>query len=136
MAPGQPEVVQHPECPLSYRVTGAGPTVLLIQGVGAPGDAWRPQVEALATACRCVTFDNRGMGRSLPAGHPLTVERMAEDASAVLDAVGGPAHLVGHSLGGPVAVHLAASDPDRVRSLSLLCTFARGKAVGPLSWRL
>jgi pimeloyl-ACP methyl ester carboxylesterase len=52
---------------------------------------------------------------------------MAGDARAVMDAVGWEsAHVVGHSLGGPVALELALSARARVRSLSLLCTFARG----------
>ena len=67
---------------------------------------------------------------------PITVEQMAEDAVALLDALGiATAHVVGHSLGGTVAVQLALLAPTRVKSLSLLCTFARGKDVAPLSAR-
>jgi pimeloyl-ACP methyl ester carboxylesterase len=62
---------------------------------------------------------------------------MADDARALLDAQAWEsAHIVGHSLGGPVAIHLALTARDRVRSLALLCTFARGRAVAPLSWRM
>lgn len=134
--PTQP-VVAHRGCPLAYRVAGDGPPVVLIQGVGVHGDGWRPQVEALASSYRCLTFDNRGLGRSAPAGAPITVEQMAEDTLALMDALGwDSAHLIGHSLGGPVALQLALTAPSRVRSLALLCTFASGRAAAPLSRRM
>jgi pimeloyl-ACP methyl ester carboxylesterase len=131
-------VVQHNSCALHYRRRGAsGPVVLFIQGVGVHGDGWLPQTTALSDAFRCLTFDNRGMGRSQPAGAPITVAQMAEDALAVLDAAGAStAHVVGHSLGGLVALHVAARSPARVRSLSLLCTFPSGREAAPLSWPL
>jgi len=120
-------VVEHRGCPLAYTVRGEGPPVLLIQGVGVHGDGWTPQTDALSGRFRCLTFDNRGMGRSVPAGAPVTVEQMAEDAAAVMDAVGWTwAHVAGHSLGGPVALQMALQARERVRSLALLCTFARG----------
>lgn len=112
---------------LASSVTGSGPPVLLIQGVSAQGDCWRPQVDALAPRWRCLTFDNRGVGGSPAPAGPLTVETMAEDALALLDAQGwSSAHVVGHSLGGVVAQRLALATRARVRSLALLCTFARG----------
>lgn len=62
---------------------------------------------------------------------------MATDAVAVMDAAGiDAAHVVGHSLGGPTGLQLALTARKRVLSLALLCSFARGKGVGPLSWRL
>jgi pimeloyl-ACP methyl ester carboxylesterase len=100
----------------------------LIQGVGVAGSGWRPQVEALADRYTCLSFDNRGMGASQPFGCAITVEQMADDVRAIMDAEGwGAAHVVGHSLGGLVALHLALAHRPRVRSLSLLCTFADGR---------
>jgi pimeloyl-ACP methyl ester carboxylesterase len=130
--------VQHAGCCLHYTLCGDGEPVLLIQGVGVHGDGWAPQVEALAPRYRCVTFDNRGMGQSQPLCGPITVEQMAEDALAVLDAAGAdqPAHVVGHSLGGCVALLLALEQRGRVRSLSLLCTFASGKHAAPMTRRM
>ena len=125
-----PLSVEHRGCRLSYRVAGndGGEPVLLIQGVGVHGDGWRPQVDGLAGRCRCLSFDNRGMGLSQPMGTPLTVEQMAEDARVLMDAQGwDAAHVVGHSLGGLVALHLALSARSRVRSVALLCTFATGR---------
>ncbi len=132
-----PATVLHRGCSLSYAVRGDGPAVLFVQGVGAAGSGWTPQVEGLAGRFRCVTFDNRGVGRSVPAGGPITIEQMADDARAVLDAAGvEAAHVVGHSLGGPVVLQLAVAARPRVRSLALLCTFARGKSAAPLAARM
>lgn len=130
--------VEHRGCRLSYEVRGDGPPVLLIQGVGVHGGGWRPQVDALSGRYRCLSFDNRGMGRSQPLGVPLSVPQMAEDALALMDAEGiKSAHVVGHSLGGLVAQHVALVARERVRSLSLLCTIARGKDATKLSaWML
>lgn len=131
-------VLEHRGCRLNYRLYGAGVPVLFIQGVGVHGDGWRPQVEQLSEQYHCLTFDNRGMGRSQPVGAPLTIEQMAEDAQALMDRQGWPtAHLVGHSMGGVIALQLALASPARVRSLSLLCTFARGSDATKLSlWML
>jgi pimeloyl-ACP methyl ester carboxylesterase len=125
-------------CRLAYEVRGDGPPVLFIQGVGVHGGGWKPQVDALADHYRCLTFDNRGMGGSQPLGGRLSVEQMADDARALLDAQGwDSAHVVGHSMGGPIALELALAARERVRSLALLCTFARGADATKLSlWML
>ena len=129
--------ITHRGCQLAYEVRGSGPPVLLIQGVGVHGSGWKPQVDELASHYTCLSFDNRGIGRSQPGGASLTVEEMAQDALALLDAEGWPtAHVIGHSLGGLVAIQLALAARDRVRSLSLLCTFASGRAAAPLSARM
>jgi pimeloyl-ACP methyl ester carboxylesterase len=120
--------LEHAGCRFSYTVRGNGPPVLMIQGVGVHGDGWRPQVDAIAREYRCLSFDNRGMGDSQPIGCDLTVEQMADDARALLLAEGwDAAHVVGHSLGGLVAIQLALSHREMVRSLALLCTFADGR---------
>jgi pimeloyl-ACP methyl ester carboxylesterase len=131
------ESFEHRGCRFAYRVRGAGPAVLLIQGVGVHGSGWDPQVEGLSSHFRCITFDNRGIGASQPPGVPLTVEQMAEDALALLDHLRVPAaHLVGHSLGGVVAQAVALQAPARVLSLSLLCTVARGADATRLGARM
>ena len=99
----------------------------MIQGVGAGGLGYNPQVEILEKHFACLTFDNRGIGLSQPAGAPITVKQMADDTLALMDREEWPsAHLVGHSMGGLIALELALTAKLRVRSLSLLCTFARG----------
>jgi pimeloyl-ACP methyl ester carboxylesterase len=114
---------------LSYSRTGTGGAVLLIQGVGAIGNAWRPQVEALSQHYSVITFDNRGIGASTITEGRLTIEGMAEDALAILNAEGiNRCHVVGHSMGGLIAAQLALMWPRRVKSLALLCTFPDGRS--------
>lgn len=129
--------VEQQGCRLSGSVCGSGPPVLLIQGTGLHGDGWLPQVMGLHGRHECLWFDNRGMGASQPHGAAITVELMAQDALALMDARGwATAHVVGHSLGGLVALRLALTARERVRSLSLLCSFSRGRDATQMSWKM
>ena len=119
---------------LCCEIAGAGPAVLMIQGVGVIGRGWRPQVEALSRQFTVITFDNRGMGESAPGSGPLTIEAMAADALALMDSQRiDRFHLVGHSMGGVIAQAVALAAPSRVKSLSLLCTFVNGRDAMRLS---
>lgn len=130
-------VLEHRGCRLSYEIAGEGPPVLWIQGVGAHGSCWRPQIEGLADRFACLSYDNRGIGKSFPKGTPITVPQLAEDAARLIEAAGWEsAHVVGHSMGGMVALQLALDYPKRVRSLFLSCTFARGQQVAPPTMRM
>lgn len=112
---------------LAYTSAGDGPPVLAIQGVGVAASGWQPQVEALARRYRVLAFDNRGIGATPRGAGVLTIERLAADALAILDAEGiARAHVIGHSMGGLIVLALALAAPTRVASLSLLCTFANG----------
>jgi pimeloyl-ACP methyl ester carboxylesterase len=92
------------------------------------GVAWAPQIDALAAHFQCLSFDNRGLGLSQPLGASLRIAQMAEDTLALMDAQGWEsAHLVGHSMGGLIALHAALSARARVQSLSLLSSFPRGR---------
>lgn len=111
--------------------------MLWIQGVGVHGDGWRPQFEALESRFTCISFDHRGVGRSDPPRGEIGVEQMAADSRAILDAEHiDSAHVVGHSLGGLVALQLALDARERVKSLALLCTFPSGKLAAPLTGRM
>ncbi|NMO15580.1 alpha/beta fold hydrolase [Pyxidicoccus fallax] len=124
----------HRGCNLSWFVEGQGVPVVLIQGSGVGANGWRPQLDALTPRFQCLCFDNRAYGRSVPSAEPLSLELMAEDVLALMDAQGWPsAHLVGHSMGGLIAQYVARRARARVRSLALLCTFANGKAPSRLT---
>ena len=113
---------------IHYEVTGRiGKTpVLMIQGLGASKNAWNLQRIAMATRFRIISFDNRGAGRSDKPTEPFTLEQMADDAIAVLDAAGvETAHVVGASMGGVISQIVAVKYPHRVRSLTLVCTACR-----------
>ena len=113
---------------IHYEVTGRpGATpILMIQGLGASKNAWNLQRIAMATRFRSISLDNRGAGRSDKPTQPFTLEQMADDAIAVLDAAGiETAHVVGASMGGVISQIIAVKYPQRVRSLTLVCTACR-----------
>lgn len=101
---------------------------MMIQGVGVVGEGWRPQIDELGARFDMLAFDNRGIGLSEARQAELTIEAMASDALAILDAEKiDRFHLVGHSMGGLIAQEVALTVPKRIESLALLCTFAHGK---------
>jgi pimeloyl-ACP methyl ester carboxylesterase len=101
---------------------GQGEPVLWLQGLNAPASAWTVQLAHFAGTHRSVAPDARGVGQSdAPAG-PYTTRQLADDALSVLKLE--RVHVVALSLGGAVAQELALAHPERVRSLSLLSTFA------------
>jgi pimeloyl-ACP methyl ester carboxylesterase len=102
----------------------AGPTLLAIFGLGSTsGSAPAAWLERLAGSFRLLRLDNRGTGESSDPSMPFSIEDMAADAVAVLDAAGVErAHLYGHSMGGMIAQALARDYPDRVRRVVLEAT--------------
>jgi pimeloyl-ACP methyl ester carboxylesterase len=128
---------RRPAAVLAYSVAGEGTPVLCIQGVGIAGSGWLPQRDALSRHHRVITFDNAGVGASPAPDSPLTIQEMARAAAAILeDQRCSRVHLVGHSMGGLIALHLASQASERIVSLSLLCTFADGAAPMKFSWRM
>lgn len=121
-------------CRIHYDIAGSGAPVVFIQGTGVHGAGWTPQIATLQRDFTCLSFDHRGMGQSQPTGARVTVPQLAQDTLALMDVQGWTStHLVGHSLGGLVALEVALAARARVRSLSLLCTFARGADATRLS---
>lgn len=117
--------VRTQDADISYEITGEGDPLLLIMGLGTDSRMWMMQVPAFANTYKVITLDNRGVGKSSTPPGPYTMEQMASDALAVLDAAGAErAHVVGISMGGAIAQHLALLAPERVRSLVLAATWA------------
>jgi 3-oxoadipate enol-lactonase len=117
---------------LRHLVTGRGPTVLLIHGFALDARMWAPQVAALSGAFRVVAVDLPDFG---PAPVSVGEKSAAQAVADVLDALdGGPAHVVGLSLGGAVAVDLALAFRERVRSLALIDALLLGRPAGIRSW--
>jgi pimeloyl-ACP methyl ester carboxylesterase len=120
---------------LAYRKSGTGDMPVL--DIGAFGSVfsidatseqplWQRFEDDLGRFCQLIRFDSRGMGLSDRFTGPPTVEQWADDALAVLDAAGADrAAVIGTGYGAPVAVHLAATHPDRVTALVLANAFAR-----------
>ena len=103
---------------LAYRVSGAGPTLLLTQRYRATMDDWDPELIAkLASQRRVILFDSAGVGRS-EGRVPKSIGGMADVAVAFLDALGEQqVDILGWSLGGFVAQQVALDHPNRVRRL-------------------
>lgn len=117
------EFVDRGDVKIWWEAEGSGPPVLLIMGLASSSDMWFRLVPVLAPRYRTIRFDNRGVGRTGVSPGPYSIELMAADAAAVLDAAGeAGAHVVGASLGGLIAQELALSFPQKVRSLVLACT--------------
>lgn len=111
---------------IAVTTTGTGEPMLLIAGLGYASWSWCRQRPALANRFRFVTVDNRGVGASDKPPGPYSIAMMAEDMVTVLGELGlAPAHVVGASMGGYIAMTLAWRRPDLVRSLTLIAT-ARG----------
>lgn len=99
------------------------PALLLLHSLGTSGHVWDAQVEALSLGWRVIRPDLRGHGLTTTTTGAYSIEGLAQDARAVLDALGiERAHVAGISIGGLVAQALAAQAPSRVRSLMLLDT--------------
>ncbi|HEY1499235.1 MAG TPA: alpha/beta hydrolase [Acidobacteriaceae bacterium] len=103
--------------PLAYWREGSGPPLLLVHGGLCDHHAWYFVVPALARSFSVWTFDRRAHGLSGDR-QPYAVEREVEDILVLLETIGEPAHLLGHSAGAILAL-LAAIRTDRLRSLIL-----------------
>jgi 3-oxoadipate enol-lactonase len=113
---------------IAYDVFGRadGSPVVMIQGLGTDSRGWALQRFAFGRRHRCFAIDNRGVGGTAKAPRPFSLEQMADDAIAVLDAEGiESAHVMGASMGGVIAQMLVVRHPARVRSLVLACTSCR-----------
>ncbi len=111
--------------PIAYETYGPadGEPLLMLQGLGADSRGWVLQRMAFRRQYRCIAVDNRGVGGSAGAPHPFSLEVMATDAVAVLDAEGiEQAHVMGASMGGAIAQMVAVQHAERARSLVLACT--------------
>lgn len=121
---------------LHYVRQGSGEPLLLIQGLSGHHKMWgEPLLEDLSQDFDVVAFNHRGIGESYYVSEPFTVADLAEDAAALIEALGWEsAHLFGISMGGAVAQEVALRYPDRVRTLTLGCTWPdtqAGNVFGP-----
>jgi pimeloyl-ACP methyl ester carboxylesterase len=105
---------------LHYVEQGAGRPVLLLHQTPRSWDEFREVQPLLAAGARTVAMDMIGFGLSPSSPPPQTIERMAEGAFALLDALGIDSVVVlGHHTGGAVAIEMAATDPARIDGLVL-----------------
>jgi pimeloyl-ACP methyl ester carboxylesterase len=126
---------------LCYETFGspADPALLLIMGMGFQLVHWPDAfcAELASAGFHVVRFDNRDAGRSTHVETPYTLDDMADDAIALMDALDiSAAHVVGASLGGMIAQTMAVRHPARVRSLASLMSTTGARGVGRTSPRV
>lgn len=107
---------------IAVDVRGAGETLLFLHGIGGNARNWAAQLEHFAPRYKAAAWDARGYGET--GGAVAQFEQFAEDAAAVIAALGSPAHVVGLSMGGRIALDLVKRHPRHVRSLTLANTSA------------
>ena len=108
---------------LYYELHGSGSPLMLVAGLASDSQSWQPVVGELSRRFLVITPDNRGSGRTAPQSCEIAIGRMADDCAALADHLGLPSvNLLGHSMGGFVALELAARHPRRVDRLILAGT--------------
>ena len=111
---------------LNYEISGDGDPLLLIMGTSGSMPLWGELVPRLAERYRVIAFDNRGLGGSDRGEGAISVASMAEDTSALLEALEIPrAHAMGWSLGSAVVQELALTHPEQVATAVLYATWAQ-----------
>jgi pyruvate dehydrogenase E2 component (dihydrolipoamide acetyltransferase) len=109
---------------------GEGTPVVLLHGFGGSIESWSLTQSALAARHRTIAIDLPGHGESDESLEKGDIEELAGVILPVLDALGvEAAHVVGHSLGGAVAIAAAVLDPARVRSLTLIAPVGFGPEI-------
>jgi len=119
---------------LAYEEQGRGPTVVFLHGFAGARGQWRAYLPAVAAAgFHAYAVDLPGHGQSPPlVTRPSSALAWAETVHAWLDAhITPPVHLVGHSLGGYLALAYAARSPERVASLALFAPLIADEAIRP-----
>jgi pimeloyl-ACP methyl ester carboxylesterase len=120
---------------LAVEECGTGEPLVLVHGIATDRHIWDLVVPTLATSRLVLTLDLPGFGQSQPVDHGFDLERVAERIARGLAGSGlrGPIDLVGHSLGGGVAITLAALRPRLIRRLILVAPAGMRPLPAPIS---
>lgn len=116
-----------------YEQQGQGPDLVLIGGLTSDHQVWKSALRSLTPHFRVLIFDNRGAGQSSAPDQPYSIDMMADDTLALMDAMGiSKAHILGHSMGGAIAMQMAIAQPDRVEKLIVACSRTKISAISSL----
>lgn len=106
---------------LYYEERGSGPAVVFLHGLGQRGSDWKASVDRFAGTHRVITIDALGHGQSAKSKGPYSIAQMAAlTADLLRRVVGGPAHVVGLSMGGMIAFQMAVDAPDCFKTMTIV----------------
>ena len=116
---------------IRYARRGEGTeTIVLVHGFGGDLDNWLFNIDTLAAKARVYALDLPGHGQSTKTLSESSLTGLSSALIGFMDAVGvDSAHLVGHSMGGAVVLQTALSTPERVKSLTLVCSAGLGQEI-------
>ncbi len=118
---------------VTYAEAGAGPVLLLIHGMGGTSENWRAVIEPLALGHTVIAPDLPGHGESAPGGGDYSLGALAAGLRDLLLALGHErATLIGHSLGGGIAMQFTYQFPEMVERLVLVSSGGLGPEVSPI----
>jgi pyruvate dehydrogenase E2 component (dihydrolipoamide acetyltransferase) len=125
------EFAQTPAGSIRYAKRGEGvETIVLVHGFGGDLDNWLFNIDALAAKARVYALDLPGHGQSSKAIGEASLAGLSSALTGFMDAVGiDSAHLIGHSMGGATALRTALDAPERVKSLTLVCSAGLGPEI-------
>lgn len=109
---------------IGYTMTGQGEPLLMVMGYAGTMDVWDPTlVDRLAENYTVIRFDNRNIGYSSTSDEEVTMELMARDGLALLDALGiEKAHVMGWSMGSIIAQTMTLMQPEKIDKVVLYAT--------------
>lgn len=112
-------ILERKDAKLSYLVAGQGPPVTLLHGFTQSGRSWRELISHMPEGWRWIVPDLRGHGETQTRpGAPCTMDACTDDLVALWEEMDlGRTHVVGYSMGGRLALHVAARRPERLLSL-------------------
>ena len=116
---------------LYYESHGRGEPLILVPSTAYSGEVWKPAQMPLSESLNLIIHDPRGCGRSVAKQNVYTIEQMAADIVALMDHLKiSAAHLLGHSMGGRIALAATQNFPGRVKSL-IMAASGSGPAARP-----
>jgi len=108
---------------LYYEIHGVGEPLMLVAGLASDSQSWLPVMEELSRHFLVITPDNRGTGRTVPQDIDTSIRQMADDCIALAEHLGFSSFsLLGHSMGGFIAMDMSIRYPDAIKNLILAGT--------------
>ncbi|MEM7193861.1 MAG: alpha/beta hydrolase [Pseudomonadota bacterium] len=110
---------------VSYRVTGSGPPLYMVHGIGSRKITWDGLIPELSKHFTCISYDLRGHGESPVPATPYSLDQLVDDLERLRSKLKhNRIHIIGHSLGGMIGPAYARRFPEKTLSVGLLSTAA------------